>query len=83
MAETLKELFIIKATSKVTGNVHYVEIDSYEDTVSLVKHKSEATLYETRKAAEKRMKEFCAGEETHEYTVESVMMSLEEMMTMH
>lgn len=83
MAETLHQFFLIKATSKVTGNVHYVEIDSYEDTVSLVKHKSEATLYETRKAAEKRMKEFCDGEETHKYTVESVMMSLEEMMTMH
>lgn len=83
MAETLKQLFIIKATSKVTGNVHYVEIDSYEDTVSLVEYQSDATLYTTRKAAEKKTKEFCSGEETHEYTVESVMMSLEEMMTMH
>lgn len=83
MAETLKQLFIIKATSKVTGDVHYVEIDSYEDTVSLVEYQSEASLYTTRKAAEKQMKEFCSGEETHEYTVESVMMSLEEMMTMH
>ena len=81
MAETLEQLFIIKATSKITGHVHYVEIDSYEDTVSLVKHKSEATLYTTRRAAEKKMKEFCSGEETHEYTIESVMMSLEEMMT--
>ena len=83
MAETLKQLFIIKATSKITGNVHYVEIDSYEDTVSVVEYQTEATLYTTRKAAEKKMKEFCSGEETHEYTVESVMMSLEEMMTMH
>ena len=83
MAETLKQLFIIKATSNITGNVHYVEIDSYEDTVSLVEYQTEATLYTTRKAAEKKMKEFCSGEETHEYTVESVMMSLEEMMTMH
>lgn len=83
MAETLKQLFIIKATSKVTGHVHYVEIDDYEDTVSLVEYQSDATLYTTRKAAEKKMKEFCSGEETHEYTVESVMMSLEEMMTMH
>ena len=83
MAETLEELFVIKATSKVTGNVHYVEIDDDENTVSLVKHKSEASLYGTRKAAKKQMKEFCDGEETHEYTVESVMRSLEEMMTEH
>lgn len=83
MAETLKQLFIIKATSKITGNIHYVEIDDYEDTVSLVEYQSDATLYTTRKAAEKKMKEFCSGEETHEYTVESVMMSLEEMMTIH
>ena len=83
MAETLKQLFIIKATSKVTGHIHYVEIDDYEDTVSLVEYQSDATLYTTRKAAEKKMKEFCSGEETHDYTVESVMMSLEEMMTMH
>lgn len=83
MAETLEQLFIIKATSKVTGHIHYVEIDDDENTVSLVKHKSEASLYGTRKAAEKQMKEFCDGEETHEYTVESIMMSLEEMMAMH
>lgn len=83
MAETLMKVFIIKATSKVTGHIHYVEIDDYEDTVSLVKHKSEASLYTTCKAAKKQMKEFCSGEETHEYTVESVMMSLKEMMTMH
>ena len=83
MAETRKQLFIIKATSKITGHIHYVEIDDDENTVSLIKHKSEASLYGTRKAAEKQMKEFCNGEETHEYTVESVMMSLKEMMTMH
>jgi len=83
MAEALKQLFVIKATSKITGHIHYVEIDDDENTVSLVKHKSEASLYGTRKAAEKQMKEFCNGEETHEYTVESVMMSLEEMMTEH
>ena len=82
MAETLKQLFIIKATSKYTGHIHYVEIDD-DDYANLVEHKSEASLYGTHKAAEQAIEDYFEGEETHEYTVESVMMSLEEMMTMH
>ena len=82
MAETLEQLFIIKATSKYTGNVHYVYIDD-DDCVNLVDRNSDATLYETYKAAAQAIKDYCDGEETHEYTVDSIMMSLEEMMTMH
>lgn len=82
MAETIHEVFIIKATSKVTGDIHYVEIDN-EGYVSLVKSNSNATLFDNVKAAEEAITEYCDGEMTHEYTVESVMMSLKEMMTMH
>ena len=82
MAETLKELFIIKATSKFTGNIHYVEIDD-DDCVNLVDHNSDASLYGTYDAAAQAIKDYCDGEETHEYTVDSIMMSLEEFMTEH
>lgn len=80
MAETIHEAFIIKATSKVTGDIHYVEIDN-EGYVSLVKSNSNATLFDNVKAAEEAITEYCDGEITHEYTVESIFMSLEELVT--
>ena len=79
MAETLKQFFLIKATSKVTDNVHYVEINN--DEVSLVKRNSDATIFNTVKDAKKAITDYCAGEITHNYTVDSIMMSLEEAMT--
>jgi hypothetical protein len=82
MAETLHEVFIIKAISKVTGDVHYVEIDN-EGYVSLVKSNSNATIFDNVKAAEEAIAEYCDGEETHKYTVDSMIMSLEELMTEH
>lgn len=82
MAETLHEVFIIKAISKVTGDVHYVEIDD-EGYVSLVKSNSNATIFDNVKAAEEAITEYCDGEETHKYIVDSIMMSLEELMTKH
>ena len=82
MAETIHEFFLIKATSKVTGNIHYVEVDD-EGFVSLVDKKTEATMFTTRNNALKGIKRYCEDEETHEYTVDSVMMSSEEFMTEH
>ena len=82
MAETIHEAFIIKATSKVTGDIHYVEIDN-EGYVSLVKSNSNATLFDNVKAAEEAIIEYCDGEMTHKYTVESIFMSLEEFITKH
>jgi len=82
MAETLDQFFLIKATSKVTGNVHYVEIND-DDEVSLVKRKSDATMFNTPEHAQEAIKKYCDGEMTHDYTVDSIMMSLKEFMTMH
>lgn len=82
MAETLKQLFVIKATSKYTGDVHYVEIDD-DDCVGLVDIKCNASLFNTREHAEQAMKKYCKGEKTHSYIVDSIIMSLEEMMTEH
>lgn len=79
MAEILKQFFVIKATSKVTGNIHYVEINN--DEVSLVKRNSDATIFNTVKDAKKAITDYCAGEITHNYTVDSIMLSLEEAMT--
>lgn len=79
MVEILKQFFVIKATSKVTGNVHYVEINN--DEVGLVKRNSDATIFNTVKDAKKAITDYCAGEITHNYTVDSIMMSLEEAMT--
>lgn len=78
MAEVLKQFFVIKATSKYTGHIHYVEIDD-DDYANLVEHKIEASLYGTHKAAEQAIKDYFEGEETHNYTVESI--TLEEFMT--
>lgn len=82
MAETIHEFFLIKATSKVTGNVHYVEVDD-EGFVSLVDKKAEATMFNSKTDASKAIKKYCDDEETHTYAVDSVMMSLEEFMTEH
>lgn len=62
MAETIKQLFIIKATSKVTGNIHYVKVDYDYETIELVKHNTDGSFYNTRKEAEKAIKEYCDGE---------------------
>lgn len=68
MVETLKNIFVIKATSNVTGNVHYVTIDN-EGCVGLVDTKWDASLFNSKSQAEAAIKEHCAGEETHTYTV--------------
>lgn len=81
MAETLIEVFIIKATSKFTDDIHYVKID--DGYVELVDHNSNATIYDDYESAEAAIEEFCDGEETQEYTVASMMISFEEYMTMH
>lgn len=82
MAETLKQLFIIKAVNKKTGAIKYVEIDD-DDCVNLVKHNSDATLYRKYEAAEQAMKKYCESEAINTFTVESIIMSLKEMMTEH
>ena len=82
MAETIKELFIIKAVNKKTGTVRYVEIDD-DDCVNLVKHNSDATLYGKYGAAEQAMKKYCESEAINTFTVDNIIMSLEEIMTEH
>ena len=79
MAETLVEVFVIKATSKVTGDIHYVLID--DGYVELVEHNTDGTLYRHDEDAEQAIEEYCDGEETHEYTVSSVMLTEEELMS--
>lgn len=78
MAEILTEVFVIKATSKVTGNVHYVKID--DGYVELVDHNTDGTLYKYDEDAEQAIEEYCDGEETHDYIVDSVMLTEEEML---
>lgn len=80
MAEVLTEVFVIKATSKVTGDIHYVKID--DGYVELVDHNTDGTLYKYNEDAEQAIEEYCDGEETHEYTVSSVMLTEEEMLSL-
>lgn len=81
MAESLHQYFVIKATSKYTGDIHYVKVD--DGYIELVDRKIDGSLYENSKDAEIIIKECCEGEETHEYTVSSVMLTEEEVITKH
>ena len=80
MAETLHQFFVIKATSKVTGNVQYVKVDYDYETIELVKHNTDGSFYNTRKEAEKAIKEYCDDEKTYDYTVDSIMLSEKEFL---
>lgn len=81
MAKSLRQYFVIKATNKHTGDIHYVEID--DDQVNFVKHKSDATLYGKYEVALRKMKKYCESEAINTFTVDSIMMSLEETVTEH
>lgn len=76
MAESLHQYFVIKATSKYTGDIHYVEID--DDQVNFVKHKSDATLYGKYEVALRKMKKYCESEAINTFTIDSITMSFEE-----
>ena len=78
MAETLVEIFVIKAKSKITGDIHYVLID--DGYVELVEYNTDGTLYRYEEDAEEAIEEYCDGEETHEYTVSSVMVGYKDLM---
>lgn len=80
MAESSHQYFVIKATNKHTGDIHYVEIDD-DDQVNFVKHKSDATLYGKYEVALRKMKKYCESEAINTFTVDSIIMSLEEAMT--
>ena len=82
MAESLHQYFVIKATSKITGHVHYVEITD-DECIGLVDIKCNASLFNTKEQAEKAMEKYCEGEQTHSYMVDSIIMSLEEALTEH
>lgn len=82
MAESLHQYFVIKATSKYTGHIHYVKVDD-NNCVELHNTQVNASLFNTREQAEKAMEKYCEGEQTHSYMVDSIIMSLEEAMTEH
>lgn len=82
MAESLHQFFLIKATSKYTGHIHYVKVDD-DDCVELHNIQVNASLFNTREQAEQAIKKYCKGEKTHTYIVDTVIMSLEEFMTEH
>lgn len=82
MAESLHQYFVIKATSKITGHVHYVEIND-DECIGLVDMKCNASLFSTKEQAEKAMEKYCEDEQTHSYMIDSIIMSLEELITEH
>lgn len=83
MAETSHKFFVIKATSKVTGNIHYVKVDYDYETIELVKHNIDGSFYNTHDEAEKAMKKHCESEAINTFTVDSIIISLEEATTKH
>lgn len=82
MAESLHQYFVIKATSKYTGHIHYVKVDD-NSCVELHNTQVNASLFNTREQAEKAMEKYCEGEQTHSYMVDTIIISLEEAMTEH
>lgn len=82
MAESLHQYFVIKATSKYTGHIHYVKIND-DDCIGVVDIKCNASLFNTREQAEKAMEKYCEGEQTHSYMIDSIIISLEEAITEH
>lgn len=58
--------FIIKATSNVTGNIHYVKI-SNDGCVSLEKDTNNATAFNSQEEAITAIKNYCEGEATQNY----------------
>lgn len=77
MAESLQQYFAIKAISKYTGNIHYVEIND-DECIGLVDIKCNASLFNTKEQAEKAMEKYCEGEQTHSYMIDSIIISSEE-----
>lgn len=75
MTESLHQYFVIKATSKYTGDIHYVEIND-DECIGLVDIKCNASLFNTKEQAEKAMKKYCEDEQTHSYIIDSIIMSL-------
>jgi hypothetical protein len=58
--------FIIKATSNVTGNIHYVKIDN-DGCVGLEKDTNNATTFNSQEEATTAIKNYCEGEATQTY----------------
>lgn len=75
MAKSLQQYFVIKATSKYTGNIHYVKIDD-DECIGLVDINCNASLFNTKEQAEKAMEKYCEGEQTHSYMTDSIILSL-------
>lgn len=82
MAESLHQFFVIKAVNKKTGTIRYVEVDD-ENCVELHNTKVNASLFNTRERAEQAMKKYCESEAINTFTVDSIIMSLEEFITEH
>ena len=82
MAESLHQFFVIKAVNKKTGTIRYVEVDD-DNCVELHNTKVNASLFNTRERAEQAMKKYCESEVINTFTVESIIMSLEEFITQH
>lgn len=75
MAKSLQQYFVIKATSKYTGNIHYVKIDD-DECIGLVDINCNASLFNTKEQAEKAMEKYCEDEQTHSYMTDSIILSL-------
>lgn len=82
MAESLHQFFVIKAVNKKTGTIRYIEVDD-DNCVELHNIKVNASLFNTRERAEQAMKKYCESEAINTFTVDSIIMSLEETMTEH
>lgn len=82
MAESLHQFFVIKAVNKKTGTIRYVEVDD-DNCVELHNTKVNASLFNTRERAEQAMKKHCESEAINTFTVDSIIMSLEEFITEH
>lgn len=78
MEKTLYEFFVIKATNKTTGLIRYVKINICDNTINLVEHNTDATIFNTKSDIEQAIEKYCESQAINAFTISSIFMSLTE-----
>ena len=64
--------------NKTTGIIRYVKINICDNTISLVEHNSDATMFNTKSDIEQAIKKYCESQAINAFTISRMFMSLTE-----